>query len=302
MGKRDKKYCYNPYRQFQGVFIPDWLLERKELSPSAKIVFGLLTKAAGCNGECFIGREKIAAKLNVTTRSAQKYLNELYDCELILPIVRSGVTNKYKFLDHPWINWKNKQDVKFEVVNDRSGGDVKVWGSYPQPVNDRSGGVVNDRATKNPNLHIPSERSFRGVVNDRSHHIKEVLKEVLKESPKRENQIVDNFYFFEAANLDGAEETKAFEKFLTTYPKNPHLMNLHQLRNNWAKRRQDGYTAKKMIEGAHWYRECCRAKNLIGERAIMGINRFLGEERHFSNDWKIEFEEMRRSTGYNPRN
>jgi len=317
MGKEiGTKKFYNPYRQFIGAFIPDWLLSRKELSFGAKLVFGILTKSAGVNGECYIGREKIANNLSVTPRTIQKYLNELYHYELILAESRSqsgaegtGGTNKYKFLDHAWISWKNKELVHFEVVNDhslgvvneRSGGVVKNW-VYPQVVNERSLGVVKNWVKEIPNLPKGSERPFTGVVNDRSLHIKEILKETLKESTKRENQIVDNFYFFEAADLDAAEETRAFELFITSYPKNPHLMNLHQLRHNWVKRRKEDHTSKKMIEGAKWFRECCRSKNLIGERSVMGINRFISEEKHFLNDWKAEYEELRSSQGYNPRN
>ena len=133
-------------------------------------------------------------------------------------------------------------------------------------------------------------------------HIKEILKDILKENPKRENQIVDNFYFFEAAGLNAAEETKAFELFITSYPKNPHLMNLHQLRHSWVKRRKENHTSKKLIGGAKWFRECCRIKNLIGERYVMGINRFIGEEKNFLNDWEAEYNELRRSQGYNQRN
>ena len=309
MGKsEDGKKCYNPYRQFVGAFIPTWLLSRKELSFGAKVVFGILTKAAGANGEAFIGREKIASDLSITSRTVQKYLNELYAHELILAHARShsggdgtGGTNKYIFLDHPWISWKDKETVHFRVVNggsrgvvkDRSGGDGKDW-VYPQVVNGRSRGDRKDWVSENPNLPKGSEHPFTGVVNARSLHIKDILKDILKESPKRENQIVDNFYFFEAAGLDAGAETRSFERLIISYPKNPHLLNIHALRHAWAKRRKEGHLATLIIDRASGYHQCCAFKNLIGERGVMGINRFLGEEKHFLNDWHDEERQLRK--------
>jgi hypothetical protein len=282
-----KKSSYNPYGKFTGVLIPNWLKIRKEISWGAKFTFAELANFAGVNGNVFASREKLAEKLGVSIRSAQNYLNELYKNNLVMPAIRAGSTNNYRFLDHPWIHWKKKEDVFFEDVQDPA-----LWEGYPQPVQDPAGGGVQDSTGKNTNLHTPCAETCTSPVQDPAPVILK-LKLKLNQPLIRENQIVDNFYFFGAADLDPEAETLAFEEFITSYPKNPHLMNLHALRHNWVKRRKEGHLTKLILERTKGYENCCNIKNITGERGVMSINRFLGEEKHFLNDWRDEERQLK---------
>lgn len=93
----------NPYNQFVGSFIPNWLLRRSEISPGAKLCYARLAQYAGQDGKCFPKQETLAAELAVSVDQAQRYLQELIRCNLV-ETQRCGLgkANSYFFLSHPW--------------------------------------------------------------------------------------------------------------------------------------------------------------------------------------------------------
>jgi len=102
--KKNKQYI-NPYKQFNGVFIPDWLLKRKELSSGAKICYARLARFAGKDGSCYPGIEKLSEEISVSERQCKRYISELKDNDLIESKQRGlGQSNKYYFLYHEWMN------------------------------------------------------------------------------------------------------------------------------------------------------------------------------------------------------
>ncbi|MEK0326048.1 MAG: helix-turn-helix domain-containing protein, partial [Nitrosopumilus sp.] len=101
----------NPYKLFVGAFVPNWLMERTEISAGAKLCYGRLSQHAGKNGLCIPSQETLSKELGVKDRQLRNYLGELVKCELI-HIERRGLnhTNSYTFFDHPWIADQERQD------------------------------------------------------------------------------------------------------------------------------------------------------------------------------------------------
>lgn len=94
----------NPYRKFKGIFVPDWLLVRPELSPAAKLCYGLLMRHAGKNGICQISLPTLAGELNITIRSTIRLINSLKKYYLIdSSNGKRHDANTYKFYAHRWM-------------------------------------------------------------------------------------------------------------------------------------------------------------------------------------------------------
>jgi hypothetical protein len=95
---------YNPYKMFVGSFIPNWLLERSEISPGAKLCFARLAQYAGKNGKAFPAQETLGNALGTSARNVRRYLKELEEHRLIRPIQHGmNQPNSYEFLLHDWM-------------------------------------------------------------------------------------------------------------------------------------------------------------------------------------------------------
>ena len=95
----------NPFKMFIGIFIPNWLLDRKDVSSGVKVCYGALCRFAGRNGHCWPAQEALAAMMGVSVRQVQRHMQELVELKLIEPVRRGHMrTNVYYFLDHPWIH------------------------------------------------------------------------------------------------------------------------------------------------------------------------------------------------------
>jgi len=96
---------FNPFRLFNGIFIPDALVREKGISPGAKITYGRLTRYAGEDGECYPAVPTLACEIGIGERQTQRYLTELEKQQLIRRLARfleSGQTsNGFVFLWHP---------------------------------------------------------------------------------------------------------------------------------------------------------------------------------------------------------
>jgi len=94
----------NPYRLFTGSFLPQWLLERRELSPGAKLVYARLARYAGKRGVAYPRQSVLAAEIGLRERQVRTYLAELRDCGLVAALKGSrGKPSRYYFLAHLWI-------------------------------------------------------------------------------------------------------------------------------------------------------------------------------------------------------
>lgn len=95
----------NPYKLFFGAFVPNWLLERKEVSHGAKLCYAKLCQYAGKDGICFPKQEKIANNIGLESRRQSiRLIQELESYNLIFTIKPGKkCVNRYKFLYHPWM-------------------------------------------------------------------------------------------------------------------------------------------------------------------------------------------------------
>ena len=103
---------YNPYKLFYGIFVPDWLAPRTEISWGAKACFGKLAKFAGKNGVAYPFQDKLAEALGIQKRQIQRYLKELQNYKLIeIKIQGLGKPNLYYFCTHPWMSCHVRCDI-----------------------------------------------------------------------------------------------------------------------------------------------------------------------------------------------
>jgi hypothetical protein len=103
MGMGDVMDRINPFKLFIGAFVPNWLMERADVSPGAKLCYGRLCQFAGREGLANPRQETLAESLGVSVRSVRNYLDELVTLRL-LEEVRKGrdKANEYAFLSHEW--------------------------------------------------------------------------------------------------------------------------------------------------------------------------------------------------------
>ena len=98
----------NPHRLFHGIWMPQWLEERPEVSEKAKKLYSYLTYFAGGKGYAWPSFNHLAEKLHVSRRYVIKLVQELSAHRLITVtnVNRPGKghgTNYYRFLWHPWM-------------------------------------------------------------------------------------------------------------------------------------------------------------------------------------------------------
>ncbi len=96
---------FNPFRLFNGLFVPEALAQFSGVSPGAKLAYGRLARYAGQNGKCFPATDALGAELGVSERQARRYVMELDKAGFIRRNARfhgSGQTsNEFEFLWHP---------------------------------------------------------------------------------------------------------------------------------------------------------------------------------------------------------
>jgi hypothetical protein len=93
---------FNPFRAFNGVFVPDPVLRTRELRAGAKLAYGVLTRYAGRSGSCWPAQSSIAERMAVTPRQVRDYLDDLTRAGFIRHQKGGrGRSNRYHFLWHP---------------------------------------------------------------------------------------------------------------------------------------------------------------------------------------------------------
>jgi hypothetical protein len=113
----------NPYKMFIGAFVPNWLMERTEISPGAKLAYGRLCQYAGKNGRAFPCQDTFATALGISDRQLRRYLAELEEHSLVSVLCRGlNRPNEYSFLDHQWIS----DDQSVDSVSDPAWTDMST--------------------------------------------------------------------------------------------------------------------------------------------------------------------------------
>src|SRR5690625_6591580 len=94
---------FNPYKQFTGLFIPDWLLNL-DCSMSSKFIYSTLVYYAGDKGIYNHGHDTIANKIGASEKTVRRGLQELIELHLIFrQKVGLNQNNRYYFIYRPQI-------------------------------------------------------------------------------------------------------------------------------------------------------------------------------------------------------
>lgn len=129
---------FNPYRMFNGLYIPEGLARCSWISPGAKLAWGRLARYAGEDGRCYPTMKTLGSEIGVGERQAQKYRAELEKAKLIRRVNRyagrARTSNAFEFLWH-------------ELFDKRA--------------TDRSGGGVNDNSSQRANDSSPEESQIK---------------------------------------------------------------------------------------------------------------------------------------------
>jgi hypothetical protein len=146
----------NPHRLFHGVWLPQWLEERPELSEKAKKLYAYLTYFAGGKGYAWPSFNHLAGKLHISRRYVIKLVQELSAHGLIavtnitLP-TKGHCTNYYRFLWHPWMQTVQDRDFCMAV---REESPVQTAESIAPPSEQQvtSPGEMEDTSPSEPQI------------------------------------------------------------------------------------------------------------------------------------------------------
>jgi hypothetical protein len=116
--QRSRRFI-NPHRLFHGVWLPQWLEERPEVSDKAKKLYAYLTYFAGGKGYSWPSFALLAEKLHCSRRHVMRLVQELSTHRLITVTnvrnpERGHCANYYRFLWHPWM--QNDRDTNFVLA------------------------------------------------------------------------------------------------------------------------------------------------------------------------------------------
>ena len=109
----------NPHRLFHGVWLPQWLEERPEVSEKAKKLYAYLTYFAGGKGYSWPSFGLLGERLHCSRRHVMRLVQELSTQRLITVTnvnnpARGRCANYYRFLWHPWM--QIECDAKFVLA------------------------------------------------------------------------------------------------------------------------------------------------------------------------------------------
>src|SRR5262249_30232129 len=128
---------FNPFKVFQGVFAPYWVLEHRGISAGAKLCYIRLLGFAGKDARCYPSLETLGAGLGVSDRQARDYVKELERAGLIT-VDQRGLrkTNVYLFL------WTPELD--------------QLLGSVPERPTDPADGEPGPKGSRDPDRNTAS--------------------------------------------------------------------------------------------------------------------------------------------------
>ena len=87
----------NPIVQGGFTQVPNFVLEKTDLSVGAKVIYAMFLSYAWHNDRCFPGQERLAKDVGLTRQRVSQFVRELENTELITTQRRGqGKTNLYK--------------------------------------------------------------------------------------------------------------------------------------------------------------------------------------------------------------
>lgn len=88
----------NPWMLYQGAFVPNWLLQREEIKPGAKILCALLASIQENEGTNELDFTELSARLGSSRRQIEFHLEELIQFGLVVV-----AKDRFELLDHDWV-------------------------------------------------------------------------------------------------------------------------------------------------------------------------------------------------------
>jgi Helix-turn-helix domain len=95
---------FNPYKMFNGIFIPDSICRWEYLSPGSKLVYGRLCRFAGKNGKAYPSIAALSKGIGISPKQARRYVRELEDEGFVRPQRAAGRASHYAFIWHSAFN------------------------------------------------------------------------------------------------------------------------------------------------------------------------------------------------------
>jgi hypothetical protein len=172
----------NPHRLFHGMWMPQWLEERPEVSERAKKLYAHLTYFAGGKGYAWPSFNHLAEKLHVSRRYVIKLVQELSAHRLITVThvdnpAKGYCTNHYRFLWHPWM--QTAEDGDFRLVVREEQASFSAAESAP-----------SFTSPGEPQITTPGEQEFTSPseLEDTSPGEPQITPLVIPSSPKENNK------------------------------------------------------------------------------------------------------------------
>jgi hypothetical protein len=178
-----QRHFINPHRLFHGVWLPQWLDERPEVSEKAKKLYAYLTYFAGGKGCAWPSFNHLAKKLRISRRYVIQLVKELSAHGLIVVTHVSNPTkghcaNLYRFLWHPWMQTAEDSDFRMVVREEQP--------PFPTPSSSSAPPGEPQRPGEEPGI-SPSEPSATGLGNP------EFTPLVIPKSPKENKRKRTNY-------------------------------------------------------------------------------------------------------------
>ncbi|MBZ5609773.1 MAG: helix-turn-helix domain-containing protein [Acidobacteriia bacterium] len=131
---------FNPFKLFNGIFIPEALVRYRGLTLGAKIAYGRLARYAGENGKCWPSIPTLGNEIGIGATQARIYVHELCRKQFINVEQRPGTSGFYTFLWHEAFAGEMGEKRKApplritEGVPPRKTGDRPLRKSVPLPL------------------------------------------------------------------------------------------------------------------------------------------------------------------------
>lgn len=168
----------NPFKLFYGCMIPNWLMERAEISANAKIVYSRLAQHGAEHGRVYPSLPALSKECAIALRTLSRAIEELEEFKLIESKRRGlGMSNVYFFLKHDW--------MKFRVAMDDMSDLPPVSDQDLPPVANKVNQLRESKKKEEESLPLPFASSeFEEAWKEWEQHRKE-LKAKLTPSTKR---------------------------------------------------------------------------------------------------------------------
>ena len=89
---------FNPYQQFQGLFLPNFLLRRKEISSDAKVLYSHMVLLMGESKELHISLEFVTDEIGISLQDLRSAYEELERYKLIETITNTTGESFCRFI------------------------------------------------------------------------------------------------------------------------------------------------------------------------------------------------------------